>query len=153
MSVTDWPEWTRAIEECDTRKIIPHHILNELMTRDTLRSYDNTITLEDPVKVDDLLPRLLKTKSHDFLNLREQSKSFNKYLDDLISNQLGVPIDNIYSRTEIKKPRLVLLIEVLQPGLTNNLIDNEKPNPPLKQVLEDEDKFYWGREVKIIFST
>ena len=123
------------------------------MTRDTLRSYDNTITLEDPVKVDDLLPRLLKTKSHDFLNLREQSKSFNKYLDDLISNQLGVPIDNIYSRTEIKKPRLVLLIEVLQPGLTNNLIDNEKPNPLLKQVLEDEDKFYWGREVKIIFST
>ena len=123
------------------------------MTRDTLRSYDNTITLEDPVKVDDLLPRLLKTKSHDFLNLREQSKSFNKYLDDLISNQLGVPIDNIYSRTEIKKLRLVLLIEVLQPGLTNNLIDNEKPNSLLKQVLEDEDKFYWGREVKIIFST
>ena len=123
------------------------------MTRDTLRSYDNTITLEDPVKVDDLLPRLLKTKSHDFLNLREQSKSFNKYLDDLISNQLGVSIDNIYSRTEIKKLKLVLPIEVLQSGLTNNLIDNEKPNPLLKQILEDEDEFYWGRGVKIIPNT
>ena len=112
------------------------------MTRDTLRSYDNTITLEDPVKVDDLLPRLLETESHDLSNLREQSKPFNKYLDDLISNQLGVSIDNIYSRTEIKKLRLVLLIEVLQPGLTSSLIDNEKPNSLLKQVLEDEDEFY-----------
>ena len=112
------------------------------MTRDTLRSYDNTISLEDPVKVDDLLLGLVETEFYDLSNLREQSKSFNKYLDDLISNQLGVPIDNIYSRTEIKKLRLVLLIEVLQPGLTNNLIDNEKPNPLLKQVLEDEDKFY-----------
>ena len=123
------------------------------MTRDTLRSYDNTISLEDPVKVDDLLPRLLETESYNLSNLREHSKSFNKYFDELISNQLGVPIDNIYSRTEIKKLRLVLLIEVLQPGLTNNLIDNEKPNPLLKQILEDEDEFYWGREVKIIPNT